>query len=64
MPAADEGGISLEMRAAINACARGVAHGSEAVPECEAAMLQTVQNEHTVMLRAVAEREAVTLRAV
>ena len=45
-----EGGLSLEMRAAIEACARGVARGLEAVAEREAAMLRAVQEERAVTL--------------
>ena len=45
-----EGGISLEMRAAIDACARGVARGLEAVAEREAAMLWTLTEREAAML--------------
>ena len=62
--AAAEGALSLEMRAAIDAYARGVARGLEAVAEREAVMLRAVQDERTAMLGAVAEREATMLRAV
>ena len=61
---AAEGDLSLEMRDAIDTCARGVACGLEAVAECEAAMLQILQDERTAMIGAVAEREAAMLRAV
>ena len=59
-----EGGLSLVMRAAIDACAHGIARGLEALAEHEATMLRAAQDERTEMLQAVAEREAVMLRAV
>ena len=57
-------GLSLEMRAAIDACARGVARGLEAVAEREAAMLRAVRDEGTAIIGAVAEREVAMLQAV
>ena len=60
----DEGGLSLEMRAVIDACARGVARGLEAVAEREAARLRAGQDERAAMIQAVEERESVMRRAV
>ena len=55
-----EGKLSVEMRAAIGACARGVARGLEALAEREAAMLRVVQGEREAVPQALAEREAET----
>ena len=59
-----EGEISLELRAAIGACARGNARGLEAVAEREAAMLQAFAEREAAMLGVLAEREAAMFRAV
>ena len=61
---AAKGGLSLEMRAAIDVRARGVARELEAAAEREVAILQAVQDERTAMIGAVAERDAVMLQAV
>ena len=62
----------MEVRAAIDACARENARGTEAVEaailgalaEREAAMLGAVAEREATMLRAIAECEAMMLRAV
>ena len=48
-----EGGLLLEMRAAIDSCAYGVAHGLEAIAEREAVMLQALAEREAAMLRVV-----------
>ena len=59
-----EGGLSLEMRAAIDACARGVSRGLGAATGREAAMLVAVDERGTASLCLLAEREAAMLWAV
>ena len=57
-------GISLEMRAAIDACAHGVSRGLEAVAEREAAMLRTLAEHEATMLRAVQDERDAAMQAL
>ena len=61
---ATEGGLSLEMRAAIDACAHRVSRGLAAIAEREAVILRVVWDERPAMLRAVQDERTVALHAL